>query len=665
MEQQILYYMGVSILALAYAAFLAVKVGKIKVDDKKTLEISDAIREGAMAFLNREYQYIFAYMVVMSLILAAALKPEAVVGVSFLIGGTLSILAGNIGMRMSTKANVRAVHAVKESMNAGLQVAFSSGLVMGLAVVGLGVLGVSVVYLMFFDVNNATLTNNVIFGFGFGASSVALFARVGGGIYTKGADVGADLVGKVEAGIPEDDPRNPAVIADLVGDNVGDIAGMGADLYESYVESIIAAMALGVIFISTSNAAVMLPLAVAAVGILAAIVGGFFVKTSGANVEKALNNGIIATAGIIAVASYFITLFMLGPEYMGVYWSILSGILAGVIVGYVTEYYTSADHKPTREIAAAAQEGAGTVIISGLSVGMMSTVIPVLVVCCSIIISFKMAGIYGIAIAAVGMLSTLGITLAADCYGPVADNAAGIAEMGGMGKEVRERAEKLDSVGNTTAAMGKGFAIASAALTALALFAAYQATSGLQIINLMDSYVVVGLFLGGLMPFMFCAMTMKAVGRAAEMMVDEVRRQFREIVGLMEGTAKADYRRCVDISTKAAIHAMVVPSILAVIAPLAVGFILGKAALGGLLAGNVVTGFVIAVMMANSGGAWDNAKKYIEEGNFGGKGSAAHKAAVVGDTVGDPFKDTSGPSLNILIKIVSIVAVLFAPLFPL
>ena len=661
---QIFYYIGISVLALAYAGYLALKVGRIRVDDRKTLEISDAIREGAMAFLNREYKYIAAYMAVMAVVLAAVLSPKVSVGIAFLIGGVLSILAGNIGMRISTKANVRAVHAVKESMNAGLQVAFSSGLVMGLSVVGLGVLGVSAVYLLFgISAENMATTNNIIFGFGFGASSVALFARVGGGIYTKGADVGADLVGKVEAGIPEDDPRNPAVIADNVGDNVGDIAGMGADLYESYVESIVAAMALGALYAAGSGG-IMLPLAVSAVGILAAIAGGFFVKTSGSNVEGALNKGIVATALLIAVASYPLTLYMLGPEQMGVYWAMLSGLVAGVIIGYVTEYYTSADHKPTQEIASAAREGAGTVIISGLSVGMMSTLIPVLVVCASIILSFKLAGMYGIAIAAVGMLSTLGMTLAADCYGPVADNAAGIAEMGGMGKEVRERAEKLDSVGNTTAAIGKGFAIASAALTALALFAAYQVAAKLEVINLIDSKTTAGLFIGGLLPFIFCSMTMKAVGQAAERMVEEVRRQFREIAGLMEGKAKADYRRCVDISTKAAIHAMVVPSLLAILAPLAVGFLLGKSALGGLLAGNVVTGFVLAVMMANSGGAWDNAKKYIEEGNFGGKGSPAHKAAVVGDTVGDPFKDTSGPSLNILIKIVSIVAVLFAPLFP-
>jgi K(+)-stimulated pyrophosphate-energized sodium pump len=664
--EQVYYSIGIGVISLAYAAYLAIKIGSIKVEDKKTVEISEAIREGAMAFLNREYRYIVAYMVVMAVVLAAALKPLFSVGIAFLIGGALSVAAGNIGMRISTKANVRVVHALKEGMNAGLQIAFSSGLVMGLCVVGLGVLGVSTIYLIFgLSADNLATANNIIFGFGFGASSVALFARVGGGIYTKGADVGADLVGKIEAGIPEDDPRNPAVIADNVGDNVGDIAGMGADLYESYVESIVAAMALGALYAAgaTGSGAIMLPLAMSALGIAAAIAGGFFVKTSGSNVEGALNKGMIATTLIIAIMSYPLTEYMLGPEYLGVYWAMLSGLITGTIIGYATEYYTSADHKPTREIAAAAQEGAGTVIISGLSVGMISPLIPVLFVCISILVSFKLAGIYGIAIAAVGLLSTLGMTLAADCYGPVADNAAGIAEMGGMGREVRERAERLDAVGNTTAAMGKGFAIASAALTALALYAAYQSAANLKVINLVDPRTTVGLFLGGLLPFIFCSMTMKAVGHAAENMVKEVRRQFAEISGLMEGTARPDYRKCVDISTNAAIHAMIIPSLLAVITPLLVGLLLGKAALGGLLAGNVVTGFLIAVMMANAGGAWDNAKKFIEEGHFGGKGSPAHKAAVVGDTVGDPFKDTSGPSLNILIKIVSLVAVLFAPLF--
>lgn len=665
--EPVYYSIGTGLLSLVYAAYLGVKVGRIKVEDKKTLEISEAIREGAMAFLHREYRYIAAYMAVMAVVLAAALKPWFSVGTAFLIGGTLSIAAGNIGMRMSTKANVRVVHALKAGMNAGLQIAFSSGLVMGLCVVSLGVLGVSAVYLIFgITGDNLGTTNNVIFGFGFGASSVALFARVGGGIYTKGADVGADLVGKVEAGIPEDDPRNPAVIADNVGDNVGDIAGMGADLYESYVESIVAAMALGALYASgrTGSGAILLPLAVSALGILAAIAGSFFVRTSGSKAEDALNTGIVATTLMIAMASYPLTRQMLGPEHMGVYWAILSGLIAGTVIGYVTEYYTSADHGPTREIARAAREGAGTVIISGLSAGMVSTLLPVLFVSVSIVVSYTLAGIYGIAIAAVGLLSTLGMTLAADCYGPVADNAAGIAEMGGMGKEVRARAERLDAVGNTTAAMGKGFAIASAALTALALFAAYQTAAGLNIINLVDPMTTVGLFIGGLLPFIFCSMTLKAVGHAAENMVEEVRRQFREIEGLMEGTSRADYRKCVDISTNAAVHAMITPSVLAVVSPLLIGLLLGKAALGGLLAGNVVTGFVIAVMMANAGGAWDNAKKYIEEGHFGGKGSAAHKAAVVGDTVGDPFKDTSGPSLNILIKIVSLVAVLFAPLFP-
>jgi K(+)-stimulated pyrophosphate-energized sodium pump len=654
--EEVLYFIGTSLLALAYAGYLSVRIGKIRVDDKKILEICDAIHEGAMAFLNREYRVLIVFVLVMSVVLGAFIQPKPFVGVTFVIGALFSALAGNIGMRIATKANVRTAQQVKESLNAGLRTAFSSGLVMGLCVVGLGVLGVSVLYIIFEK-------PEIIFGFGFGASSIALFARVGGGIYTKGADVGADLVGKVEAGIPEDDPRNPAVIADNVGDNVGDVAGMGADLFESYVDSIIAAMVLGAIFITTSRSAVILPLAISSVGILAAVAGSMFVRESGGHIEKALNKGIIATSVITAFTGFFLVYLILGPEYMGVYWSMLSGLAAGVVIGLITEYYTSASYSPTKNIANAASTGAGTVLIAGISVGMVSTVVPVLVVCTSIILSYKLAGIYGIAIAAVGMLSTLGITLAADTYGPVADNAAGIAEMGGMGREVRERAEKLDSVGNTTAAIGKGFAIGSAALTALALFSVYVTAAKLNVINIMDAKVTVGLFIGGLMPFLFSSFTMNAVGHAAERMVEEVRRQFKEIPGLMEGKAKADYRKCVDISTKAAINAMTVPSLLAVVTPIAVGFLLGTSALGGLLAGNVVTGFVLAVMMANSGGAWDNAKKFIEAGNLGGKGSPAHKAAVVGDTVGDPFKDTSGPSLNILIKLVSIVALIFAPLF--
>ncbi|MFC2162471.1 sodium-translocating pyrophosphatase [Candidatus Altiarchaeota archaeon] len=654
-------FIGTSILALAYAGYLAVKIGRIKVEKKKTIEIADAIHEGAMAFLNREYRVLIIFVLAMTVILGAVIEPRPLVGVTFIIGAFFSALAGNIGMRIATKANSRTAQKVKESLNAGLLTAFSSGLVMSLCVVGLGVLGVSVLYIIFEDL--FVEYPIILFGFGFGASSIALFARVGGGIYTKGADVGADLVGKVEAGIPEDDPRNPAVIADNVGDNVGDVAGMGADLFESYVDSIIAAMMLGTIFITTSNSAVLLPIAIASVGILAAIVGSLFVRESGGQIAKALNKGIFATAIIIAIAAFFLVRIILGPGYIGVYLSILSGLSAGIIIGLVTEYYTSADHKPTQEIAKSAESGAGTVLISGLSVGMMSTVVPVVVVCAAIIISFKLAGIYGIAIAAVGMLSTLGITLATDTYGPVADNAAGIAEMSGMGQKVRERAESLDAVGNTTAAIGKGFAIGSAALTALALFSAYVTAADLKVIDIMDAKVTVGLFIGGLLPFLFSSYTMSAVGHAAEMMVKEVRRQFKEIPGIMEGKAKPDYRKCVDISTGAAIHAMIVPSLLAVITPVAVGLALGASALGGLLAGNVVTGFVLAVMMSNSGGAWDNAKKYIEAGNYGGKGSSAHKAAVVGDTVGDPFKDTSGPSLNILIKLVSIVALVFAPLF--
>ncbi len=652
-HKMIVYYsIGASLLALMFAAVLTKKLYSQPTGSDKMREIAGAIHEGAMAFLNREYRTLVVFAVVVAALLAAFIDWRT--AVTFLVGAFCSALTGNVGMRIATAANVRTAEAAKEELDKGLKTAFSSGLIMGLCVVGLGVLGVSVFYLIFHN-------PGVIFGFGFGASSIALFARVGGGIYTKGADVGADLVGKVEAGIPEDDPRNPATIADNVGDNVGDVAGMGADLFESYVDSIIAAMALGVVFISASEAAVLLPLAIAGTGILASLAGSFFV--GGDKPDKALDRGIWVAALLAAAASYFVVNLVMGPGYEGVYYAVLSGLVAGVVIGKITEYYTSADHGPTRSISEASATGAGTNIIAGLSVGMYSTVIPVLSVCAAIVIAYAFAGIYGIAIAAVGMLATLGITLASDTYGPVADNAAGIAEMAGMGHEVRERAEQLDAVGNTTAAIGKGFAIGSAALTALALFVAYTQAANLTTIDLMNPYVTVGVFVGGLLPFLFSSYAMDAVGKAAEQMVEEVRRQFREISGLMEGTAKADYHRCVDISTSAALGAMVKPSVIAVLTPLVVGFALGSEALGGLLAGTVVTGFLLAVTMANSGGAWDNAKKYIESGNLGGKGSDAHKAAVVGDTVGDPFKDTAGPSLNILIKLVSIVALVFAPLF--
>ncbi len=650
-----------SILALLYAGYLALKINSKKTGDKKMNEIADAIHDGAMAFLNREYKTLVVFALVVAAVLYLLLDPR--IAVAFLVGAFCSALSGNLGMRIATKANVRTAHAASKSINEGLKIAFSSGLVMGLCVVGLGVLGVTVLYVIIGD-------PNILFGFGFGASSIALFARVGGGIYTKGADVGADLVGKVEAGIPEDDPRNPAVIADNVGDNVGDVAGMGADLFESYVDSIIATMALGAVITGLTGSHVMLPIALAATGIIASIAGSFLVGGRG-DPQKQMNKGIMSAAILAAIASYFVVSYVLGPGNEGIYVAVLAGLVSGVIIGYVTEYYTSDKHKPTQSIAHAAETGAGTNIIAGLSIGMFSTVIPVIAVSAAILIAYTMAGgltnptagMYGISIAAVGMLATLGITLAADSYGPVADNAAGIAEMAGMGKEVRARAEELDAVGNTTAAIGKGFAIGSAALTALALYVAYASATNLKAIDVMQPKVTVGLFIGGLLPFLFSSFAMSAVGKAAEQMVEEVRRQFREIKGLMEGKAKADYERCVNISTGAAIHAMVEPALVAVLAPVVVGLLLGSEALGGMLAGTFVTGFLLAVMMSNSGGAWDNAKKYIESGHLGGKGSAAHKAAVVGDTVGDPFKDTAGPSLNILIKLVSIIALVFAPLF--
>ncbi|MBM3309349.1 MAG: sodium-translocating pyrophosphatase [Candidatus Altiarchaeales archaeon] len=650
----VLFSLACAIVSLIYAGYLILDLSKQDSGTKEMQEISAAVQSGAKAFLNREYKTLIIVIVVIAFAIYFGIDHRT--AMNFVVGACFSALSGNIGMRVATSANAKTAAGAEKSIGKGLSVAFRSGLVMGIVVVGLGVLGISVMYLVFQD-------PNVIYGFGFGASLVALFARVGGGIFTKGADVGADLVGKVEAGIPEDDPRNPAVIADNVGDNVGDIAGMGADLFESYVDSIIATMVLGLFLHEGKLEWVLLPLVLAGAGIIAAILGSFLVRGESKNPAQLMNRGVFGAAILLVIASYFIINFVVGPEGIGSFYSIVVGLAAGVVIGLITEYYTSDRNKPTQSIAQASQSGAGTTVISGLAVGMMSTIVPIIVVSAAMVISYKFAGLYGIAISAVGMLGTLGITLATDCYGPVADNAAGIAEMAKMGAQVRKRAESLDAVGNTTAAIGKGFAIGSAALTTLALFASYTQAVNIKEMSLSDPMVVAGLFIGGMLPFLFCALAMKAVGDTAVKMVEEVRRQFREIKGLMEGKAKPDYNRCIEISTATAIKRMTLPSLIAIIAPISMGVLFGKAALGGLLIGTIVTGFLLAVMMANSGGAWDNAKKYIEKGNLGGKGSPAHKAAVIGDTVGDPFKDTAGPSLNILIKLISIIAIVFAPLF--
>ncbi len=667
-----------AVIGLAFAGLTAKTILKREVGSEKLKELSGYIRDGASAFLNAEYKVIIFFVigiVIFLAILVPALGMNWRLIPAFLMGALFSATAGNIGMRVATMANAKTAWACKESQRSGLRVAFNSGTVMGLTVVGLGLLGVTILYIIFGDVD-------MLFGFGFGASSIALFARVGGGIYTKAADVGADLVGKVEAGIPEDDPRNPATIADNVGDNVGDVAGMGADLFESYVDSIIAAMALGILGVSAlgsdlvgggaAGSATLLPILLAGLGVLSALIGTFFVGAGGkgGHAHKQLNRGIWSAAGIMIVGSLILLYVFFGGEdnstrlILSLFVSLATGLGAGIVIGKVTEYYTSDKSKPTQRVSEASKTGAGPNIIAGLGLGMISTAVPVLAVVVTIVIAFIMAGLYGISLAAVGMLSTLGITLATDTYGPVADNAAGLAEMAGMGKKVRETAEELDAVGNTTAAIGKGFAIGSAGLTALALFSAFTVAANLDIsqFTLVNPLIVSGLFIGGLLPFIFSALTMQAVGDAAQDMVEEVRRQFKSIKGIMQGKAKPDYERCVAISTKGALKRMVVPSLIAVIVPVVVGCI-SMEALGGLLAGSIVTGFVLAVMMANAGGAWDNAKKFIESGNFGGKGSDAHKASVVGDTVGDPFKDTSGPSLNILIKLMSIVSLVFVPLF--
>ena len=639
-----------AVVSLLMAFGLYRKNAAIKVEDARMREIAGFIHEGAMAYLKRQYIVMAVFAAIMFVVLFFILGWET--AVCFLIGALFSVLAGFSGMLSATKANVRTAQKAKEGMSAALNVAFSGGAVLGLCVVGLGALGMAVLYLVF-DGNNDILT-----GFSLGASSIALFARVGGGIYTKAADVGADLVGKVEAGIPEDDPRNPAVIGDNVGDNVGDVAGMGADLFESYVGAVLSAVLL-----AGGNADhIGLTFGLVAVGIIASIIGVVVVKSvKNGDPHKILNIGTYLASAILLVASFVLCMGV--DSGMKLFAAIASGIVAGVAIGFITEVYTSDAYKSVKYIAEQSETGAATTILSGFSVGLKSTAYPILLIVAAVVLSSVLAGLYGVALAAVGMLATVGITISVDAYGPVADNAGGIAEMSGMPHSIREITDSLDAVGNTTAAIGKGFSIGSAALTALALFNSYAQAIDLTTINLLDSKVVAGIFIGGMLVFLFCALTTESVSRAAQKMIEEVRRQFREIPGILEGKAKPDYARCVDISTSAALHEMILPGIIAIVAPIACGLLLGAEALAGLLVGCTIVGVPMAIMMSNAGGAWDNAKKYIEGGAHGGKGSEAHKAAVTGDTVGDPFKDTSGPSLNILIKLMSIVALVFVPLF--
>lgn len=655
MERLIFCAPILGICALLFAFYLTKKVGRQDAGTDRMKEIAAFIHEGARAFLTAEYKILIVFVAVLFILIGVGIG-NWVTAVCFLVGALFSTVAGYIGMNVATKANVRTAAAAKDSgMNKALSIAFSGGAVMGMAVVGFGLFGAGVIYAL-------TKNPDVLSGFSLGASSIALFARVGGGIYTKAADVGADLVGKVEAGIPEDDPRNPAVIADNVGDNVGDVAGMGADLFESYVGSLVSAITLGVVYAKESGA--IFPLVIVALGVLASVIGCFFVKgDENSSPHKALKYGSYSAAIVVMIGSLILSKVFFNGFKEAI--AIIFGLIVGLLIGVITEVYTSGDYGFVKKIAQQSETGPATTVISGIAVGMQSTAVPIILIAIGIIGAYSFSGLYGIALAAVGMLSTTGITVAVDAYGPIADNAGGIAEMSGLPSEVRNITDKLDAVGNTTAAMGKGFAIGSAALTALALFVSYAQAVGLfeSGINLLDYKVIVGMFVGGMLPFLFSAFTMDSVSKAAYKMIEEVRRQFKTIPGILEGKGKPDYTSCVAISTQAALKEMLLPGVMAVLAPLFIGVVLGPAALGGLLGGALVTGVMLAIFMSNSGGAWDNAKKYIEDGNHGGKGSEAHRAAVVGDTVGDPFKDTSGPSINILIKLMTIVSLVFAPLF--